>query len=458
MEEYKINIFLTKDKACAFDWKSGEISIEGNIVWFYEGNKEKIDIFLEALKNHYSMGNFSQSEKVSFSFTIICCGCDFRNAFNMTSYLAEMEAENVNLIDVDKIIPLLLEQKGLADKNRVVSVTISGMNMVYDVTISEEGAYTIVENQSSYDVQELSLSDFNILYDRHMDISRKEMDALKSANKNLKNEIEDLKKFRDDYEQKKRDIERDIESESNKLLEDYKRKPEKAERKKSLLSSEERRCVCYSVTNRGNRSGDVGELLIVPKVKDRELVKKGQNLFEIISVTRTRTGGRGPKFKKSPENKKRILKSERDGKVFFDDELQSKNWRTCYVDTEETWCYSLKEKRQNYTLCYHYKSNQIKGFRVCVVGNTDDTPDEIHDWLVEKGKKESGDSLGKADLTKVSKKSSEKKSANGSAEVLKDTVNIKEFIIKEFIIKEFINKEFINKEFINKIFKKFLMN
>lgn len=279
MEEYKINIFLTKDKACAFDWKSGEISIEGNIVWFYEGNKEKIDIFLEALKNHYSMGNFSQSEKVSFSFTIICCGCDFRNAFNMTSYLAEMEAENVNLIDVDKIIPLLLEQKGLADKNRVVSVTISGMNMVYDVTISEEGAYTIVENQSSYDVQELSLSDFNILYDRHMDISRKEMDALKSANKNLKNEIEDLKKFRDDYEQKKRDIERDIESESNKLLEDYKRKPEKAERKKSLLSSEERRCVCYSVTNRGNRSGDVGELLIVPKVKDRELVKKGQNLF-----------------------------------------------------------------------------------------------------------------------------------------------------------------------------------
>jgi len=453
MEEYKINIFLTKDKACAFDWKSGEISIEGNIVWFYEGNKEKIDIFLEALKNHYSMGNFSQSEKVSFSFTIICCGCDFRNAFNMTSYLAEMEAENVNLIDVDKIIPLLLEQKGLADKNRVVSVTISGMNMVYDVTISEEGAYTIVENQSSYDVQELSLSDFNILYDRHMDISRKEMDALKSANKNLKNEIEDLKKFRDDYEQKKRDIERDIESESNKLLEDYKRKPEKAERKKSLLSSEERRCVCYSVTNRGNRSGDVGELLIVPKVKDRELVKKGQNLFEIISVTRTRTGGRGPKFKKSPENKKRILKSERDGKVFFDDELQSKNWRTCYVDTEETWCYSLKEKRQNYTLCYHYKSNQIKGFRVCVVGNTDDTPDEIHDWLVEKGKKESGDSLGKADLTKVSKKSSEKKSANGSAEVLKDTVNIKEFIIKEFI-----NKEFINKEFINKIFKKFLMN
>ena len=453
MEEYKINIFLTKDKACAFDWKSGEISIEGNIVWFYEGNKEKIDIFLEALKNHYSMGNFSQSEKVSFSFTIICCGCDFRNAFNMTSYLAEMEAENVNLIDVDKIIPLLLEQKGLADKNRVVSVTISGMNMVYDVTISEEGAYTIVENQSSYDVQELSLSDFNILYDRHMDISRKEMDALKSANKNLKNEIEYLKKFRDDYEQKKRDIERDIESESNKLLEDYKRKPEKAERKKSLLSSEERRCVCYSVTNRGNRSGDVGELLIVPKVKDRELVKKGQNLFEIISVTRTRTGGRGPKFKKSPENKKRILKSERDGKVFFDDELQSKNWRTCYVDTEETWCYSLKEKRQNYTLCYHYKSNQIKGFRVCVVGNTDDTPDEIHDWLVEKGKKESGDSLGKADLTKVSKKSSEKKSANGSAEVLKDTVNIKEFIIKEFI-----NKEFINKEFINKIFKKFLMN
>ena len=453
MEEYKINIFLTKDKACAFDWKSGEISIEGNIVWFYEGNKEKIDIFLEALKNHYSMGNFSQSEKVSFSFTIICCGCDFRNAFNMTSYLAEMEAENVNLIDVDKIIPLLLEQKGLADKNRVVSVTISGMNMVYDVTISEEGAYTIVENQSSYDVQELSLSDFNILYDRHMDISRKEMDALKSANKNLKNEIEDLKKFRDDYEQKKGDIERDIESESNKLLEDYKRKPEKAERKKSLLSSEERRCVCYSVTNRGNRSGDVGELLIVPKVKDRELVKKGQNLFEIISVTRTRTGGRGPKFKKSPENKKRILKSERDGKVFFDDELQSKNWRTCYVDTEETWCYSLKEKRQNYTLCYHYKSNQIKGFRVCVVGNTDDTPDEIHDWLVEKGKKESGDSLGKADLTKVSKKSSEKKSANGSAEVLKDTVNIKEFIIKEFI-----NKEFINKEFINKIFKKFLMN
>ncbi|WP_418249865.1 hypothetical protein [Dialister invisus] len=448
MEEYKINIFLTKDKACAFDWKSGEISIEGNIVWFYEGNKEKIDIFLEALKNHYSMGNFSQSEKVSFSFTIICCGCDFRNAFNMTSYLAEMEAENVNLIDVDKIIPLLLEQKGLADKNRVVSVTISGMNMVYDVTISEEGAYTIVENQSSYDVQELSLSDFNILYDRHMDISRKEMDALKSANKNLKNEIEGLKKFRDDYEQKKRDIERDIESESNKLLEDYKRKPEKAERKKSLLSSEERRCVCYSVTNRGNRSGDVGELLIVPKVKDRELVKKGQNLFEIISVTRTRTGGRGPKFKKSPENKKRILKSERDGKVFFDDELQSKNWRTCYVDTEETWCYSLKEKRQNYTLCYHYKSNQIKGFRVCVVGNTDDTPDEIHDWLVEKGKKESGDSLGKADLTKVSKKSSEKKSANGSAEVLKDTVNIKEFIIKEFI----------NKEFINKIFKKFLMN
>lgn len=85
---------------------------------------------------------------------------------------------------------------------------------------------------------------------------------------------------------------------------------------------------------------------------------------------------------------------------------------------------------------------------MCVVGNTDDTPDEIHDWLVEKGKKESGDSLGKADLTKVSKKSSEKKSANGSAEVLKDTVNIKEFIIKEFI----------NKEFINKIFKKFLMN
>ncbi|WP_418476103.1 coiled-coil domain-containing protein [Dialister invisus] len=343
---------------------------------------------------------------------------------------------------MDKIIPLLLEQKGLADKNRVVSVTISGMNMVYDVTISEEGAYTIVENQSSYDVQELSLSDFNILYDRHMDISRKEMDALKSANKNLKNEIEGLKKLRDDYEQKKRDLESELNklSELKKLLEDYEQKLGKAERKKSSLSSEERRCVCYSVTNRGNRSGDVGELLIVPKVKDRELVKKGQNLFEIISVTRTRTGGRGPKFKKSPENKKRILKSERDGKVFFDDELQSKNWRTCYVDTEETWCYSLKEKRQNYTLCYHYKSNQIKGFRVCVVGNTDDTPDEIHDWLVEKGKKESGDSSGKADLTKVSKKSSEKKSANGSAEVLKNIVNIKALNIKS------INKIFKNLE------------
>lgn len=435
MEEYKINIFLTKDKACAFDWKSGEISIEGNIVWLYEGNKEKVDTFLEALKNHYSMSTFSQSEKVSFSFTIIRCGCDFQNAFNMATCLVEMGAENLNLIDVDKIIPLVLEQKGLADKNRIVSVTISGMNMVYDVTISEEGAYTIVENQSSYDVQELLLSEFNILYDRHMDISRKEMDALKSANKNLKNEIEDLKKLRDDDEQKKRDLEddeqkkRDLESESNKLSElnklweDYEQKLGKAERKKSSSSSEERKCVCYSVTSRRNRSGDVGELLIVPKVEDRELVKKGQNLFEIISVTRTRTGGRGPKFKKSPENKKRILKSERDGKVFFDDELQSKNWRTCYVDTEETWCYSLKEKRQNYTLCYHYKSNQIKGFRVCVVGNTDDTPDEIHDWLVEKGKKESGDSSGKADLTKVSKKSSEKKSANGSAEGLKNIVN-----------------------------------
>ena len=429
MEEYKINIFLTKDKACAFDWKSGEISIEGNIVWLYEGNKEKVDTFLEALKNHYSMSTFSQSEKVSFSFTIIRCGCDFQNAFNMATCLVEMGAENLNLIDVDKIIPLVLEQKGLADKNRIVSVTISGMNMVYDVTISEEGAYTIVENQSSYDVQELLLSEFNILYDRHMDISRKEMDALKSANKNLKNEIEDLKKLRDDDEQKKRDSESEFKKfleDYEQLLGDYEQKLGKAERKKSSSSSEERKCVCYSVTSRRNRSGDVGELLIVPKVKDRELVKKGQNLFEIISVTRTRTGGRGPKFKKSPENKKRILKSERDGKVFFDDELQSKNWRTCYVDTEETWCYSLKEKRQNYTLCYHYKSNQIKGFRVCVVGNTDDTPDEIHDWLVEKGKKESGDSSGKADLTKVSKKSSEKKSANGSAEVLKNTVNIKE--------------------------------
>lgn len=442
MEEYKINIFLTKDKACAFDWKSGEISIEGNIVWLYEGNKEKVDTFLEALKNHYSMSTFSQSEKVSFSFTIIRCGCDFQNAFNMAICLVEMGAENLNLIDVDKIIPLVLEQKGLADKNRIVSVTISGMNMVYDVTISEEGAYTIVENQSSYDVQELLLSDFNILYDRHMDISRKEMDALKSANKNLKNEIEDLKKLRDDYEQKKRDLESELNklSELKKLLEDYEQKLGKAERKKSSSSSEERKCVCYSVTSRRNRSGDVGELLIVPKVEDRELVKKGQNLFEIISVTRTRTGGRGPKFKKSPENKKRILKSERDGKVFFDDELQSKNWRTCYVDTEETWCYSLKEKRQNYTLCYHYKSNQIKGFRVCVVGNTDDTPDEIHDWLVEKGKKESGDSSGKADLTKVSKKSSEKKSANGSAEVLKNIVNIKALNIKS------INKIFKNLE------------
>lgn len=431
MEEYKINIFLTKDKACAFDWKSGEISIEGNIVWLYEGNKEKVDTFLEALKNHYSMSTFSQSEKVSFSFTIIRCGCDFQNAFNMAICLVEMGAENLNLIDVDKIIPLVLEQKGLADKNRIVSVTISGMNMVYDVTISEEGAYTIVENQSSYDVQELLLSDFNILYDRHMDISRKEMDALKSANKNLKNEIEDLKKLRDDYEQKKKDLESELNklSELKKLLEDYEQKLGKAERKKSSSSSEERKCVCYSVTSRRNRSGDVGELLIVPKVEDRELVKKGQNLFEIISVTRTRTGGRGPKFKKSPENKKRILKSERDGKVFFDDELQSKNWRTCYVDTEETWCYSLKEKRQNYTLCYHYKSNQIKEFRVCVVGNTDDTPDEIHDWLVEKGKKESGDSSGKADLTKVSKKSSEKKSANGSAEGLA-IGNIKDLKIK----------------------------
>ena len=66
---------------------------------------------------------------------------------------------------------------------------------------------------------------------------------------------------------------------------------------------------------------------------------------------------------------------------------------------------------------------------MCVVGNTDDTPDEIHDWLVEKGKKESGDSSGKADLTKVSKKSSEKKSANGSAEGLA-IGNIKDLKIK----------------------------
>lgn len=153
-------IFLTKTKIFASEinsnGKAESISIKGNSEIRCEG-KVSIKELIECLYDAYNIDDLADD---NFDIVIIEAGAD-REMVNCLQEKCKGAAK-LNIISVEKLLPMIVSNKNLIKNGEEISVTFA--DMFYKIACDENGVVKIGKARKTEDVVALQENDFSCLY------------------------------------------------------------------------------------------------------------------------------------------------------------------------------------------------------------------------------------------------------------------------------------------------------
>ena len=153
-------IFITKTKIFASEinsiGKAESISIKGNSEIRCEG-RESIEELIECLYDAYNIDDFADD---NFDIVIVEAGAD-REINNCLDEKCKGAAK-LNIISVEKLLPVIVSNKNLVMSGEEITVTFA--DMFYKIICDESGIIKIGKARKNEEAVPLSVNDFACLY------------------------------------------------------------------------------------------------------------------------------------------------------------------------------------------------------------------------------------------------------------------------------------------------------
>ena len=200
-------IFLTKTKIFASEinsnGKAESISIKGNSEIKCEG-KESIEELIECLYDAYNIDDFADD---NFDIVIVEAGADRE----IISCLCEKckGAAKLNIISVEKLLPVIVSNKNLVKSGEEISVTFA--DLFYKIACDENSVVKIGKARKNEEAARLTDNDFSCLYhfvasgvapvvdESQLEEARKKIEMLKQQIIAYKVELADLRNVQKQY-------------------------------------------------------------------------------------------------------------------------------------------------------------------------------------------------------------------------------------------------------------------
>lgn len=159
MAEYEIIIFLATDKIQAIEVDKGgnvkNISFNGNKEFIYNAN-EGINPFYDSLTDTYSVDEISDIDSHIY---IVDCGAESSVKWALADKIRDCSGADV--ISLNKLLPLAVSRKDLAEKGKTVAVSFMGN--VYAYSCNDDMKFEEISAEGEINTAELQVEDFGFL-------------------------------------------------------------------------------------------------------------------------------------------------------------------------------------------------------------------------------------------------------------------------------------------------------
>lgn len=179
MAEYEIIIFLATDKIQAIEVDKGgnvkNISFNGNKEFIYNAN-EGINPFYDSLTDTYSVDEMSDIDSHIY---VVDCGAESSVKWALADKIRDCNGADV--ISINKLLPLVISRKDLAEKGKTTAVSFMGNVYVY--SCNDDMKFEEISADGETNTAELQVEDFGFLA---------VFDAIGGNNAELEKKIADL--------------------------------------------------------------------------------------------------------------------------------------------------------------------------------------------------------------------------------------------------------------------------
>lgn len=159
MAEYEIIIFLAADKIQAIEVDKGgnvkNISFNGNKEFIYNAN-EGISPFYDSLTDTYSVDEMSDIDSHIY---IVDCGAESSVKWALADKIRDCNGADV--ISLNKLLPLVISRKDLAEKGKTTAVSFMGNVYVY--SCNDDMKFKEISADGETNTAELQVEDFGFL-------------------------------------------------------------------------------------------------------------------------------------------------------------------------------------------------------------------------------------------------------------------------------------------------------
>lgn len=159
MAEYEIIIFLAADKIQAIEVDKGgnvkNISFNGNKEFIYNAN-EGINPFYDSLTDTYSVDEMSDIDSHIY---IVDCGAESSVKWALADKIRDCNGADV--ISLNKLLPLVISRKDLAEKGKTTAVSFMGNVYVY--SCNDDMKFKEISAEDEINTAELQVEDFGFL-------------------------------------------------------------------------------------------------------------------------------------------------------------------------------------------------------------------------------------------------------------------------------------------------------
>lgn len=159
MAEYEIIIFLATYKIQAIEVDKGgnvkNISFNGNKEFIYNAN-EGINPFYDSLTDTYSVDEMSDIDSHIY---IVDCGAESSVKWALADKIRDCNGADV--ISLNKLLPLVISRKDLAEKGKTTAVSFMGNVYVY--SCNDDMKFKEISADGEINTAELQVEDFGFL-------------------------------------------------------------------------------------------------------------------------------------------------------------------------------------------------------------------------------------------------------------------------------------------------------
>lgn len=159
MAEYEIIIFLAADKIQAIEVDKGgnvkNISFNGNKEFIYNAN-EGVNPFYDSLTDTYSVDEMSDIDSHIY---IVDCGAESSVKWALADKIHDCSGADV--ISLNKLLPLVISRKDLAEKGKTTAVSFMGNVYVY--SCNDDMKFKEISADGEINTAELQVEDFGFL-------------------------------------------------------------------------------------------------------------------------------------------------------------------------------------------------------------------------------------------------------------------------------------------------------